>query len=446
MDSKTLDTIKRVGDSGKSEVQPRQVCIPLRNDSGKFAGAIFLELYPHGEKLGQRELQFCNRCARWLELARLGRASPDMPSLYDGEEREADTVAKPKRKAEPRNKKSLTLEQPVVFFRSLATLVGAGIPIHSGLHHIGEAEGSPNTTQIANELATSIGSGRRLSVAMAEYPEAFQEYFVSLIRVGETSGALVRVLRIISDHLEKSQKLTQTIKSTLTYPLILVAGALLMLLIAPSWLLDGHLKMLQNSGVELPPLTQLLILWSNLCQSPAFVASLGLLAVGLFQALKHPKSKRMILNWLSTSPGLGPILKLSTSARFARALSIALKAGVNILQAIPLSAEATGDEQLIESLQDAKTQLEDGSTISQCLYSIGYFPPGFTQLVDVGEQTAKLDRLLGLSADLYEMELDLALTQLTVLLEPLLLMFIGIFTGLILVATMQPTIALLEVL
>lgn len=341
---------------------------------------------------------------------------------------------------------NLRLSNPAVFFRSLATMIAAGIAIHEALQLLADSEDDPNSAQLIALVGQGVCTGRTLSICLADFPRTFTPYLVGLIRVGEMTGSLVTILETIAVHGEKSEALRMKLKSSITYPAVLVAGSFLMLLVGPSWLLEGQLTMLRQSGQPLPTLTRLMILWTEVCKSPLFIAALGLAAGALYSGLRSKRRREALFLRLHQVPVLSNLLVLAAAARFSRALEIALRAGLPILQALPLSAAATGDPLLIRRMEVVKKELIAGDTLAQALSSIAFFPPTFFHLVESGEESGKLPTMLALIADFSEMELDLALKQATTLVEPLLLMVMGIFTALVLVATLQPTISLLQVL
>jgi type IV pilus assembly protein PilC len=338
------------------------------------------------------------------------------------------------------------LERPAVFFRSLSTMVGAGISLMQALHLMASSSPSEDDRALCEQAATRIAQGWTLSAACYEFPRVFTPYMIGLIRMGEKTGALPQVLNTIADHLEKNEALQLKLRSAITYPLVLSAGALLLLCVGPSFLLEGQLTMLRQSGEPLPPLTQALVVWTAICQSPlswALLVASGLAAVW---ASRVPSYQRYWSWKFYSAPLISKFTKLSSCARFARALKIALQVGLPILEALPLSAEATGDPVLRSRIGTAHEELAEGESLRTSLEMVLFFPTTFCALVEVGEEAGKLPAMLSLSADFAEMELDIALRAVTTLIEPILLLAMGIFTALVLVATLQPTLSLLRTL
>jgi type II secretory pathway component PulF len=338
------------------------------------------------------------------------------------------------------------LDRPAVFFRSLATMVGAGIPLLKALDLIGRSSDSEDNRAVCDQASTRIAQGWTLSAACYEFPRIFTPYMIGLIRVGEKTGSLPQVLNTIAAHLEKNEAMQLKLRSAVTYPLILSAGALLLLCVGPSFLLEGQLTMLRQSGEPLPPLTQALVVWTAICKSPLTWMLIVASGLGAVWASRVPGYQRYWAWKFYSAPGISKLTKLSSCARFARALKIALQVGLPLLEALPLCAEATGNPVLKSRIGTSHDELVEGESLRDSLEMILFFPTTFCALVEVGEEAGKLPAMLSLSADFAELELDMALAALTTLIEPVLLMVMGVFTALVLVATLQPTLSLLRTL
>ena len=443
----TLELIEQVAGTSRAVTLDHLVCIPVFGSQREVAGVLLLDEPFDGEFFTDHEWNFCRRCARWLEVARMGRASQDLPRISDVRAPTESPPEPSKKRLEPEEKVfQEQLARPEVFFRALFTMTNAGLPLHESLYFLGESADDDGSRKVATELADGISSGRRLSVVMRDFPNAFTPYQLGLIRIGENTGSLALVLKITAEHLEKSRGLSQKIRSALTYPMVLISGTLLLLTIAPSWLLQGQLEMLKSSEVELPLLTRGLLGWSDFCQSPLFlllVVGVVVLAVTLG---RNERWRKKVVVFSHSVPGLGKIVRTAGAARFSRALGISMKAGVSLLDAVSLSARSTGDPVLEQTMKKVRERLMEGETLAECFEGARVLPDGFAQVMAAGEQSGKVVSLLELMADLYEMEVEAAISSLTVMLEPVLLLFIGIFTAIVLMATLQPTILVLQTL
>lgn len=389
----------------------------------------------------EEEIVFCHRAARWLELARLGRRTLDSLS-HLGESVDASTPQDQTVAVRLPTIQEQAPQRPELMLRSLSTMMDAGIPLHEALSFLASSQFNPSISAAGERMARQLAQGERLSCAM-EF-EAFNPYLTGLVRVGEETGSLDLVLRIVADYLERSRKLAQALKSALVYPAILVTGSLILLVVGPAWLLEGHFAMLKDSDVALPVLTRAVMELSALFRSAPFWTILSSLVVWAAVGLSNQARRRALLQRLARIPWVGEILRLSALARFARALSISLRAGMTALDALSLSAEVTDDRSLKSAVDKARQSLIEGASLSDSLGNTGYFSPTFKAFLEVGEQSGRLEELLSLIADATEQDLKLTVAAFNALLEPLLLFLVGAFTALVLVATMSPTISLLE--
>ncbi len=338
------------------------------------------------------------------------------------------------------------MKDEVIFFRSLAVMFNAGLSLHECLRLLANSCDTPETAAVYQALGERVERGLSFSDALSCQPLQFSRYQVSLVRVGERSGALARVLSLLADQLEKTWALRKKLSSSLTYPGVLIICCLTMLVLAPSFLLDGHLRMLTSSGVALPWSTRLLLFWTEVLSPLHMLLGAAILVPLTWKVWQHAHIRNEVQAAASRLPGLGRILKLSSSARFARSLAVSMRAGVNLLEGMSLAAAACEDKQLEDAVALAGRSVENGSTLGEGLLDTGYFLIGFPELIQSGEVIGRADALLELGADLYEQEIDLALDTLSTLLEPLLLLLIGILTAFMLTAVLQPTLGILQAL
>ncbi len=264
--------------------------------------------------------------------------------------------------------------------------------------------------------------------------------------MGEQTGALAQVLETISTHAEKSAALRMKLRSATIYPGILTLGSLLLMLIGPPYLLQGHLTMLSQSGTELPWSTRALIGWNGVLRSPFFVLGALLVSVGLVLVLGDRGRRRGLWLWLHRVPILEALLKQMATARFCQGLEVALKAGMPVIQALPLVAFASNDPLLEERISVATQRLAHGESVSRSLAAMDFFQSGFASLLESGEEAGKLPLALGTLAHFAEMHLDATLERFTTLIEPVILLFMGAVTAAVLVATLTPTITILQTL
>lgn len=331
-----------------------------------------------------------------------------------------------------------------IFFRSLSTLFGCGMPLHRGLEVLGQNSEDPALARVSASLARSISSGTPLSVSMARHPDTFSELHVHLIKVGEETGALQHILEMLSTHEEKRSGLTQKLKSELAYPAILFLFACLVLLLGPPFLFRGLLELSAALGVDPPFITRMLLFLSDALRSPSFViCALGVVGglVGFTRHQLRQKDKLAIVTEFALEiPTLGRSLRTLAISRFARCLSLQLSTQLNPLTSLRLAAGASGNVVLEKRMESAVRALEEGSTLTESLATTGFFPPAFLQFLRAGEETGTAPELAGRAADLYELEVEAAVSALVQLLEPLMMLGMGLLIGFVILGTMLPLV------
>lgn len=330
----------------------------------------------------------------------------------------------------------------------MAVMFNAGLPLHHILHHLEEHNEDPVMGQVAGGLARRVMGGQSLSGSMHQFPGAFGKFALHLVKVGESSGKLHAVLESLARHEEWSLRARGKLRSALVYPAFSLALCLLMALLGPPYLLRGHLQILRDSGAELPWLTRGLILLSDLVRSPVFlmilVLTLPLLFLGLRRWLHRTEGRRRLYRLLDTIPVVSAIIRISSSARFARSMAALLEAGVNLRLALPLAFSSTDHPHFEAQGHGAVQRLINGATLLGALKEVPYLDSMFCSALEAGEESGKVSDSMTWVACLHEQELEASFERLGAVLEPLLMLFTGTCVGLVLVATLSPTISLLE--
>jgi type II secretory pathway component PulF len=310
------------------------------------------------------------------------------------------------------------------FFSSLSVLYWAGVPIDRCLHLLGE-EG----------LAQEVRSGSSLSAAMKKRPD-FSPFQLQLVRVGEKTGSLPLVLANLADHQERADELNRKVRATLTYPAVVLAASLAMVLLGPPFLMRGQFELLRSHGQEPPLISRLMLALSH----PAWWLLALAAVVALARWLKTERS-RLVLQRL---PAVGPLLRCLALARFSEALSQLLRSGVLLSEALPLAASVSANRELEESIPRGLDALREGGSLSQSLEATGFFPRPYLAMIEVGENVGKLPDLTAWMASLYRLELQLGLDRFTALLEPAVLLVLGVLVGAMLLATLLPILSTLN--
>jgi type IV pilus assembly protein PilC len=334
------------------------------------------------------------------------------------------------------------------FTRQLATLVDAGLPLLRGLRVLEKQERNATLKSIAGELALAIEGGSTFSEALAQHPKVFNRLYVNMVKAGELGGVLEVVLTRLAEFMEKAQKIKGKVKAALFYPvavMIVAVGILyiLMVYVIPKFeeVFTGMLE-----GAQLPAFTRLVLGISRAIKDHALVTG-GVVAavVVLFVILKRTKFGRHAVDKFKLKmPVLGPVVSKVAISRFTRTLGTLISSGVPILQALTIVKETAGNVIVSNAVSAVHESVKEGETITAPLEASAVFPPMVISMVDVGEQTGALPEMLLKIADNYDEEVDNAVTAMTSLLEPIMIVFLGLVVGSIVIAMFLPLIELMN--
>ena len=334
------------------------------------------------------------------------------------------------------------------FTRQLATLVDAGLPLLRGLLVLQKQEKNPTLKEIMGKLALGIEGGSTFSEALAQHPKVFNKLFVNMVKAGELGGVLEVTLTRLAEFAEKAEKIKGKVKAALFYPMAVMTVAvgivaLLMIVVVPKF--EAIFKdMLGDEG--LPEFTQLVIGISRFIQQHFFV-TVGMLA-GIFISFKlFIKTKfgnRLKDRAILIIPPFGGVVSKVAISRFTRTLGTLVSSGVPILQSLNIVRETSGNILFAEAVQMIHDSVKEGESITAPLEASKVFPPMVVSMVDVGEQTGALPEMLMKVADNYEEEVDNAVSAMTSLLEPIMIVFLAVVVGSIVIAMFMPLIKLMD--
>lgn len=337
-------------------------------------------------------------------------------------------------------KKRVKQKDLVLFSRQLSTLIGAGVPIVQGLTILVEQIENPAFKKVITSVREDIESGTSITEALSRHPTVFGELYVNMVKAGELGGILDIILERLSAYQESAAALRGKIRAAMIYPaaIALVAGgvtAFLMIVVVPMFV-----KIFQQVGAELPLPTQILLMLSNFLKRYIIFLIIGLIAfvVGLRQYYKTDAGSMYIDTLLLRLPLFGSLLRKVAVAKFTRTFGTLVKSGVPILQALETVAKTSGNRVVEKAVLAAKDAIREGERISDPLKASGVFPPMVTQMISVGEETGNLDAMLSKIAEFYEQEVDAAVTGLTSLIEPVVVVFMGVIIGAIAIAMYMP--------
>lgn len=437
------------------------LCVPFWSPSSRIVGILYADTRSRAGVFTKKAMETMQSCARNLERALYGGSQALAPqkTLIDEQPRQrrpsGSLGLRPvasARPAEPtREEKFRGIPDGravTVFYRSLATMVGAGLPISRSLDILGRHSDDRALQTITQQLANKVSAGSPISAAMSVYPQAFGRFDTRLVQLGEKTGCLHFVLDRLAVHREKIHGTQLKIRSALTYPAMILCLCLVLLILGPPYLLEGQFRLIRESHQAIPWLTRLLMLFSDFVRSPLGLASLlggavALVSVARF-AWRRDDVRERAFEWAQRAPGLGQALKTLATARFSRSLALSYKVGLSVTDSFGLAAQNTENPQLDRSIGQAVEALKSGSGLAASLDSIGFFPTLFIQSLHAAEEAGNIDGMMEWTARLYEVELESSLETFLSLIEPVLMMGMGILVGLVLLATLLPMVNVLQ--
>ena len=327
-----------------------------------------------------------------------------------------------------------------VFSRQFATMIAAGLPLVQCLQTLGMQMERKRFQDIIAKVAYDVESGSTLSDALGRFPRVFDELYVNLVHVGETGGVLDSMLARLSTYLEKAQALKHRVQMAIVYPILVMTIAVLVVAFLMIFIIPIFAAFFNNAGVPLPLPTRIVIAVSNgVTRYWYIVLAVWVAAMFGFRAWYRTEAGRLAVDrFFLRAPIFGPLVRKISIARFTRTLSALLGGGVPIIDALRITAKTAGNRVVENSVMAARERVMAGHTLGERLKDSGVFPPMVVQMVIVGEQTGALDNMLAKVADYYEDEVDVAVSGLTALLEPLLIVFLGVVIGGIVIAIYLP--------
>ncbi len=331
----------------------------------------------------------------------------------------------------------------VVFTRQFGTMINAGLPLIQCLEILSNQSENAALRKSVGAIKVQVEGGSTFSDALRRHPKVFDDLYVNMVHAGEVGGLLDTILGRLSKYIEKAMKLKGQIKSAMVYPasilgIAFIVIAVLMIFVIPVF--EKMFKDMSGGKVALPGPTQLVIDMSNFAQSSWYIILGGvILAVVAFKKYyATAKGKYQIDKLLLKLPVFGDLVRKASVAKFTRTLGTLITSGVPLLDALTICAKTSGNKIIEEALVNARVSISGGKTISEPLAKSQVFPKMVTHMIAVGESTGALDAMLGKIADFYEDEVDQAVASLTALLEPMMMVFLGVLIGFIVVAMYLP--------
>ena len=352
-----------------------------------------------------------------------------------------------KAKKSPFFKPKVENKDIVIFSRQLSTLVSAGIPIVQGLNILESQAENPAFKTVVSALRTDIESGLSIADGMRKHPQAFTELYVSMIKAGEVGGILDTILERLSAYLEASEVLKAKVKSAMMYPTVVGGAAFFITVFLIIFIIPVFKDIFGGFGAELPFPTRVIIGISDFLRGNIvyILAIVGGGVWGVKKYLKTEKGQEKLDDVSLKLPVFGILLKKVAIAKFTRTLGTLIKSGVPILQGLETVAKTAGNKVIERAIYKSRDSIKEGGRIADPLKKANIFPPMVIQMISVGEETGGLDTMLNKIADFYDQEVDTAVKGLTSMIEPLIMVVMGIVIGGIVIAMFMPMFSMSDI-
>lgn len=336
-----------------------------------------------------------------------------------------------------------------IFCRQFSTMINAGVSLVRCLSVLEEQTPSAKLREIIRDVQSRVEAGETLSKAMSEHPRAFSNLFIGLVRAGEVGGVLDECLERLATFLEKDQELRRKIKSSMTYPVLVMVVAVGIVLFLMTYIVPKFMKLFEEllgKDATFPLPTMILKNLSDFLLRRWYFAIAGIVAfVVVFRTWKRTKAGKRQYDWIKLKvPVFGKLNHKIALGRFSRTLSTLLGSGVPILNAMETVAGTVDNDIIADAVMAARASIREGESISKPLQDSGQFPPMVVQMVSIGEETGALDQMLAKVADFYESEVEAALESLTAALEPIMIVFLGFIVGFIVIAMFMPLVEIIS--
>ena len=335
----------------------------------------------------------------------------------------------------------VTAEDIALFARQLATMLNAGIPMVQSFEIIGVGNEKPAVQKLVLSIKSDIETGNSLHQSLAKHPLYFDDLFVNLVEAGEHAGALETVLEKIATYKEKTEALKKKIKKALFYPAAVLAVAIIVTVILLLFVIPQFESLFKGFGADLPAFTQFVVNMSRWMQSSGWMLLIIVagVATGFGYFYKRSRPLRQFIDKMSLQiPVIGPILKKSAIARYARTLATMFGAGVPLVEAMKSVAGATGNIIYQDAVLRMRDEIATGMRMQRAMENTGLFPNMVVQMIAVGEESGSLDEMASKVADFYEADVDAAVDALSSLLEPMIMVILGVLVGGMVVAMYLP--------
>jgi type IV pilus assembly protein PilC len=332
-----------------------------------------------------------------------------------------------------------------IFTRQFSVMIDAGLPLVQCLEILGTQQKNRVFQKVLFQVRQDVESGMTLADSLRKHPKVFNDLFSNMIAAGESGGILDTILQRLSTYIEKRVKLQSAVRSAMIYPTAVITIAIGVVVVILWKVIPTFAMLFEGLGATLPLPTRITIAASRFLGRfmPVIVLALGAFAFFLHRYYQTYKGRRQIDAFLLKVPVLGDVLRKISVARFCRTLGTLIQSGVPILEGLEITARTSGNAIVEDAIMATRKSIEEGKTISGPLEETGVFPSMVVQMISVGEQTGALDAMLSKIADFYEDEVDEAVENLMALLEPVMILFLGVMIGGIVISMYMPMFSLI---
>lgn len=334
----------------------------------------------------------------------------------------------------------------VIFTRQFATMINSGLPLVQALDILAQQTENKSLSEVTKQVVYDVESGHTLADALSKHPKAFTALYVNMVAAGEAGGILDTILLRLAVFLEKNDAIVRKVKGAMIYPAVIFSVAGIAVVVLLIFVIPTFQSMFASVNMELPLPTKIVILMSDLLQNFwwAMILGLGTTAFLIRQYYATEGGKLIIDKLMLNAPVLGDLLRKSAVSRFTRTLGTLISSGVAILDGLEITARTAGNRVIHDAVMESRGSIAGGETIAQPLAKSGVFPPMVTSMIAVGEATGGLDEMLTKIADFYDDEVDAAVGALLSLMEPIMIVVLGVIVGGMIVAMYLPIFGMIE--
>ncbi|HET9453390.1 MAG TPA: type II secretion system F family protein [Gemmatimonadaceae bacterium] len=334
----------------------------------------------------------------------------------------------------------VSMRDIVIFTRQFSTMINSGLPLVQAMGILAEQSENQALRDITKQVVFDVESGNTVADALRKHPTAFSELYVNMVAAGEAGGILDTILMRLAVFMEKNDALVRKVKGAMIYPGVIMTvagGAIIVLLV---FVIPTFQRMFAEAGIPLPLPTRIVIAMSQGLQKWWWAMGAGIAAlVWMIKKYYATQDGKLVIDRLMLkAPVLGDVLRKSAVSRFTRTLGTLIGSGVSILDGLEITAKTSGNRVIQDAIMESRASIAGGETISAPLKKSQVFPPMVISMINVGEQTGGLDEMLGKIADFYDEEVDAAVSGLLALMEPMMIVFLGVVVGGMVVAMYLP--------